>query len=312
MPAQQDLSWKTRLKAWWEGYDTSGLGRRAKPARRRANSADGPEPEPVAETAGPMPFSRIWSVDRVNLAEAIWGQGFHTPCGTDHLATLIKPLALDETMSVLNLGAGPGGIAHMIARTTGAWVTGLDADPVLAWAGMNRSLKAGLAKRAPIQAFNAERPEFDKRYDAMVAKECFFTVHRKEELFAAIVQALKPRAQLQFTDYVLKHSAGGGTVLNAWRSGEPERPYPWTIAQIADRLRQLGCDIRITEDISDSHRSMILTAWDRLTTILPHRKADDDFQELIMQEGELWMRRIAALETGDLRIYRFYALGPKG
>lgn len=298
MAAPLKLDWKTKFLAWWEGYDLSGV--------LRGRPASTPESERPSSTE-----SELWSATRIDIAELVWGSGFHIPGGEDHIPALLKPFGLDESMTVVDLGAGLGGATRLMARASNAWITGLEEDPVLAEAGMARSLKAGLEKRAPILPADFEAIELDKRCDAIFSKEAFFRVRRKDELFEAIQRGIKPRGQLLFTDYVLKHSASTGDAIAHWRDNEERDVHPWTVAQTVDRLKRCRFDIRITEDLTAVHRAQVVGAWERATAIVAGKhRADEQTQKMIIREAELWMRRIAALDTGDLRVFRFFALGP--
>jgi 2-polyprenyl-3-methyl-5-hydroxy-6-metoxy-1,4-benzoquinol methylase len=302
MSPQPALSWKSRLKAWWEGYDLSALQRQM--ALRRAQTSRLAANDSIANDK--------WQLDPIEVVERLWGYGFHTPGGDDHIPTLIKPLALDSTMSVLEVGAGLGGVARLMATQSGAWVTGLEADPQLAAAGMHRSIEKGMEKQAAIHVFDPERVTIDKRYDVVFSKEALFRIKRKNELLEAAVAALKPNGQLLFTDYVLAHSASTGAEITAWRQGEPVGPHPWTVSQYVERLKRMKLDIRISEDISDRHRTMILQAWNRMLAELPKGRLPRESQLDLVDEAELWLRRVAALDGGDLRVYRFHALKAEG
>lgn len=290
----QQFGWRLRLKAWWAGYELPPAQRSSSRRNRRSETAH-------AE-------SLFWSADRIELVERVWGAGFHTPGGEDHLTGLIKPLGLDETMSVLDLGAGLGGATRLMARSSGAWVTGLEADQVLVEAGMERSRKAGLEKRAPVLCYDPEHVSLDMKFDCIFSKEAFFTVKEKDGLFESMAAHTKPGGQLLFTDYVLRHSASLSRATEVWREAEERRPYPWTVSQVQDRLGTLHYDIRIAEDITETYIHQILHAWADLTSHLPEKKADADTAESLLQEGEIWMRRVAALRTGDVRVYRFFCL----
>ncbi|MEO3433409.1 class I SAM-dependent methyltransferase [Inquilinus sp. CAU 1745] len=299
MTASIGMPWKTRLKAWWEGYDLSGLGRRG-----GDDGLDEPGPSDG-------PHSDYWSATRIEIVEMVWGKGFHTPGGDDWIPTLIKPFGLDESMSVLDLGAGLGGASRHMALTTGAWITGLEADPVLAHAGMHRSTAAGLEKRAPIGLFDPEDPEFDKRYDAVFSKELMFTIGDKRRMIDHVLKALKPRAHFLFTDYVLADGAAKGPAVTSWLKGEAPPAHPATVSQTKKLLESALFDIRIAEDVTDAYRHRIVTAWEKLSEIIAQRgKADDETQALILAEAESWFRRVAAFDAGALRVYRFYALAP--
>ena len=293
----QQFGWRMRFRAWWSGYELpqKRVSSRQRNRRKEDDYVD----------------SLFWSADRIDLVERVWGPGFHSPGGEEHLANLIKPLGLDESMSVLDLGSGLGGAARLMAQSSGAWVTGLEADQVLAHAGMERSTKVGLEKRAPVTVYDPENLTLDKNFDCIFSKEAFFTVKDKDALFEAIAAHTKPGGQLLFTDYVLRHSASLSRATEVWREAEEHRPYPWTVSQIQDRLKTLHFDIRIAEDITDSYIHQILHAWGDLSEHLPEKKADAETAGALLEEGEIWMRRVAALHTGDVRIYRFFCLSTR-
>ncbi len=295
---RRKASWRQRLHAWWEGYE---LDTAVAPAGAAAAAAD-----PVEEV--PAGSSLYWSATRIEIVEAVWGDGFHTPGGAEHVPMLIKPFGLNKTMSVLDLGAGLGGTTRLMAEQTGAWVTGLEEDEVLRNHGMARSRKQKLDRQAPIGFWDPDKPAFDKKFDAVFAKECFFRVRFKEDVLDAVRASLKPRGQFLFTDYVLRHSASTGAAMESWAASEEQTPYPWTVGHYVERLKALKLDVRIAEDMTDLHCRLVRSAWERMSGELAGLRPDAETQALVVREAELWNRRVAALETGDLRLYRFFAL----
>lgn len=304
------LSLKKRFVAWWEGYDISAL------LGRRPHEQDGGKSGAAGE-AGQDGNRRhmnrvnkpLWTATRIQVAEKIWGHGFATPGGTEHIPTLVKPLGLNPAMSVLDLGAGLGGSTRTMAQQYGAWVTGLEYNPVLAEAGMFRSHKSGLARQAPIQQFDPEKFAWPKRVDAIFSKEAFYTVRNKEGLIDALEVCLKPRGQLLFTDYVIDKSVNRGRDFDGWSANEPVEPHPWSVEQYSAALQQRNLDIRIAEDISEAQTAMILLAIQQLVKHLETVAMDRETKIAVVEEVELWARRIAAMSSG-LRCYRFYAMKP--
>ena len=85
-------------------------------------------------------------------------------------------------------------------------------------------------------------------------------------------------------------------------------PVLWTIEQYNDCLTSLGFDIRVVEDITSVYRSMIIAGWARLLKEVDLRAMSREHRLTVVDEAELWMKRVAALECGALRVYRLYAL----
>ncbi|NYZ14220.1 methyltransferase domain-containing protein [Azospirillum sp. RWY-5-1] len=304
----QGPSLKTKLKAWWEGYDLSARNRRAADEAPPPTSAPAPAKPAVAQPGVNRWGKPLWSANRIQVAEQIWGQGFSTPGGADHVPYLVRPLGLNPAMSVLDLSAGLGGTSRAMAAKFGCWVTGLEASPLLAKAGMERSFMAGLAKQAPIEAYDPENFSFARRVDAVFYKEGMFTVAGKDQMFDGIEVHLKPRGHVLITDYILAPGAKLDD-LTAWHQHEPQEPHLWTKEEFANAFAQRNLDLRIAEDITDTHRGLILTAIQRLVEHMEKHHLDHETKMNVMDEVELWVRRVNAMERG-LRCFRFYALKP--
>ena len=295
----------TRLRAWWDGYvvPDSPAGARAGKARRY----------PVIEDGGKEPHfepgqSLLWTPERVTLAELVWGKAFIRPGGPEHVSHLIKPFVLNQEKSVLEVGAALGGATRLLARETGAWVTGVESDQVLERAGMRYSLTSNMDKKAPVVSFDPDKPVFDKNYDAVFAQNVFYSYYRKDAVFDAIRDHMKSRGQFSFTDYVYRHSASLSRTTEDWRRDEAVRPYPWSVGQITSYLQEAKFDIRIVEDITPQHCSQIVHAWEHLAESLPEVEDYREAGAKLIEEGEVWQRRVKALDTGDLAVFRFFAI----
>lgn len=302
------LTLKTRLHAWWEGYDLSGL-------KRRKGEAEAGDAALAAAAPGKAPAAGqnrwgkpLWSAGRIEVAERLWGAGFSSPGGAEHISYLVKPMGLNPAMSALDLSAGLGGATRVMAQESGCWVTGLEASPLLAKEGMERSHMAGLDKRAPVETYDPERFSHSKRVDAILYKEALFTVRDKDQLFDGMEAALKPRGHLLLTDYILGPKPNRGVVAG-WADKEPLEPNLWSLEQMQNAFAQRNLDLRIHEDITDTHRHLILAALQEFTHVLEQYALAQETKLAVMDEIELWARRVAALDNG-LRCYRFYALKP--
>ena len=120
-------SFKTRLKAWWEGYDPADLMAEALPV------------EPVLVTATPAeaPPAEVPPLEQphIKVAQQIWGEGFMRPGGAAAILTLVKPFAINPSMTVMEFGAGLGGGTRAVSAEFDVWVHGFEPDPILAAGG---------------------------------------------------------------------------------------------------------------------------------------------------------------------------------
>lgn len=288
-----------RLKAWWEGYDLTLHEKKLIPFE----SGDFPAPEPG---------SPEWLSKRLEIMQEIWGDGMAGPGDADYILKLVKPFGLNPAHTVIEVGAGLGGATRAISEHFDIWITGLEADREVADAGMELSTMAGLAKRAPIHYFDVDHYEFrEASIDCVFSKEALYLVEDKKRLLAEIINMIKPRGQLLFTDYVLAEDADPKAIA-AWTEGEPETPYLWTLKEYEVALTEARLDIRIKEDITDNVYKIITSCWANFLSGLRGREMDKSTSDAVEEAVDLWTRRSKAIDSGALRLCRFHALKKEG
>lgn len=286
-----------RLKAWWEGYDLTVHQKKLVPFESGELDEQAPEPG-----------SPEWMSKRLEVMQEIWGEGMSGPGDKDYILKLVKPFALDPKHTVIEVGAGLGGATRIIAEHFDIWMTGLEADREVADAGMELSTMAGLAKRAPIHYFDVDHYEFrESSIDCVFSKEALYLVEDKERLLTEIINMIKARGQLLFTDYVLAENADSKAVGD-WKKGEPAPPHPWTMKDYEAALTEARLDIRIKEDITDDVHKIITSAWASFLNSIKGSSLDKSTADAVEQAVELWTRRTKAIECGALRLCRFHAL----
>lgn len=96
-----------RLHAWWKGeYFEEEL--ELEPEVELVEKTE-------AEGLGHMGRdSAIWSDPRVQMSEGVWGTGFTSPGGEEQVVELIRPLGLDSSMMIVDIGAGLGGTTRAL------------------------------------------------------------------------------------------------------------------------------------------------------------------------------------------------------
>ena len=290
------LPWKIRLKAWWDGYDVQLPGPQAKGVKKshQVRAPDAQKP---------------WTDARIGLVQEVWGDGFDRPGGPELSVELVKPLGLDSSMTVLDIGAGLGGGTRAICKAFDVWITGVERDPTLAQVGHELSNIAGMGRKAPIYNDDPNDLELKERgYDCIFSRETLFQVADKGTLLQTIDHGLKPGGHLVFTDLVIADVRKDSEGFKAWKENEEVEPHVWNLTDYREALKDLKLDIRISENITPRLVTAIKKGW---ASYMQAAKESGDMTEkgeLIMREAELWMRRLKVLETGELRIYRFHAL----
>jgi len=277
------------------------------PSSGGAPTAEAPRTPPGAERSEP-PVG--WSPGRIAVAERLFGSGFIAPSTPEYVRGLIAPLRLKPDMTVLEVGAGLGGNARIIAGDTGAKVVALEADPLLAEKGMERSAAEGVAERAPVRHFSP--PDLRvaaSSVDAVFARQAFFRSADKEALYAAIETALRAGGYLLFTDLMLTRQDSTAPRLVRWR--ETESAHPWTLRQTTKCLERLGLEIRVTAEVTNDLRALVLGAWGRFARELSGG-LDRKTAAGVLAEGELWLQRLGLIDGGELIAYRVLAKKPGG
>jgi SAM-dependent methyltransferase len=229
------------------------------------------------------------------------------PGGPELAVELVKPFNLAKKKTMLDLGCGLGGGTRAIAKATRAAVRGLELSATLAAAGMAASQKAGMAKKAPIAAWDPAGGKLpDAPVDAVFARQLLGRVDDKPGVVAALAKALKPGGQIMFVELAFPRPDAASPALDAWRAVEDEAPHPPLLEDVANGLIAQGIDVRLAEDMSPAFHARVRRAWAGVAKALPAAGLDPEERRLLLREVELWTCRLAACEAGDLRIARVH------
>jgi ubiquinone/menaquinone biosynthesis C-methylase UbiE len=293
---------RRHLHAWWEGYYLDDP---------EASAEQTPPPAPPLTEEAKK--NDKWSAERIKVAELIWGDGFTFPGGADHVLRMVKPMTLTSAKSMLDIGCGLGGATRAIAKTFGTWVIGMEASPALATAGMQYSEMAGLAKRAPIQHFDPATCELpSKKYDAVCLRNIFSNITDKKRLLTQCERALKPGGSILVSDFALKQHGVKSAALTTWFEAEDHPPQPGVLEEFKKDFEHLKLDTRVAEDMTAEFRGIVVEGWANLATILQGKTVEPGEATALAKEIKLWQLRLAALDSGDLRVVRLFALKRTG
>ncbi len=288
---------KQRFLAWWDGVELPP------PDAKPAASAPAPAPEP------PPPLIKLepWETPAIRVMQAIWGEGFNTPGGAPFVLDLVKPFAINNSMSVLDFGCGPGGGARAIAKEFDVWTTGVERDKALAELGKLLSTRAGLERKADIQPYDHDN--FVQRsggFDCILSMETLYKFDQREVILARLENSLKTRGQLSVTDYLRADKTPADDPLIKAALGSA--PPLWSKAEYEKRFNELKFDLRVSEDITDKYRAMVLEALDQVTKTRDGKSVIRTFPEEFLSAAESWGRRVAAMDGGALKVFRFYGI----
>jgi len=246
----------------------------------------------------------------VKLLMAIWGEGNSKPGDGEYFLYLVKPFALNNTMSILDFGCGLGGGTRSVAKAFDVYVTGLDSDRMMADAGKMLSVRQGIDKKAAISHYDAKaNPLRAGQFDCIICVDRMHTIISKTDMLTAMVNALKTRGQITITDIILADGVSADDQRLATVLGEgASRSQFWSLSAYQKAFKELKFDLRINEDIGERYRKLVTEAWNVFTRNPDGQAISRQYPKLTMTEAEYWQRLLLAMDAGLLRIYRFYAI----
>lgn len=312
---QQASLWKDlllRLIAWWDGVDTDALARargikRWKRKEKPAKAANEAKTETAAEPEAP-PLTRI------DLLQKLWGDGFSLPGGADFALRLAAAAKISKGSKYLDLAPGLGGGMRAVAQATGARMIGIESDRELAQAAAALSQAAGLGDIAAIRPANFEglgSEDFasDDGYAAVFMREAFFAVEGREQMLAEIHGALQEDGSLVLTDFVADSDPDRpiSQAVAHWRAAEPDGADPWTEAEYRDVLEAQHYNVERFDNITSKYLPLVKEGLRRFHDCLQNAKLPPETVPILMREGNLWLARSQALESGHLSIVLVHA-----
>ena len=117
---------------------------------------------------------------------------------------------------VLDVGAGIGGPARVLASRCDARVTALDLTPALCDANRELNRLVGLSRRIKVVEGDAtDLPFEDATFDRVVTIHASMNIDRKRTMYREVQRVLKPGGRFGFYDIV------------AGVAGSPDYPMPW-------------------------------------------------------------------------------------
>jgi ubiquinone/menaquinone biosynthesis C-methylase UbiE len=293
-----------RLHAWWEGYELPA-------SDEAAGNSQVDEPLEEISDGYPKPDSSIlWSEERRKLVQILWGQGFTFPGGVEYACELVSGFSLNPAVSMVEVGAGMGGGTRAIVEKFKAYVDAYEIDEDLAREGMMMSKIHSVNDKAPVQQLDIKSIDLkDQYYEGALIRDMLYTIEDKKDLVQKVVRAIKPQCQIVVTD-LIRASDSPNTELKNWMKSEPEEVHLWSVDEAQKCLASVNVLTRITADESDEYRTRVLSAWSNFLHRIETHPLGPELTVPLVDEVEMWARRIAAIDSGELRYYRF--LGVKG
>lgn len=175
-----------------------GEATRSARTTRAADAASPTTSSPVLE--GPALKQCCAQFYDSDLATLLLGESFH-PGGLELTARLGQQLALTPGDRVLDVAAGRGASALLVAERFGCEVTGIDYGVASVQAANAEAAFRGLAKRVRFHRADAETLPFaDDEFDALICECAFCTFPDKRRAAQEFARVLRAGGRLGLTD----------------------------------------------------------------------------------------------------------------
>lgn len=244
--------------------------------------------------------------------DRLWGMGHSLPGGDDYILEQFRVFSPSSAMSMLQVNAGMGGDGRSLALNFGTWVTSIEVSEPLVEVGMKESYKHGLEKKAPVISYVPERMKVRPNgFDVVFSRLGLHTLPDKERTIEQMCAGVKPTGHLLLIEF-MPGDKPDRDALEHWAESEPTRPHLIPGPRLAELIRAQDMDLRVVQDVSPDYRKMVMRGFATLLSGLKkrHLKEDPQLGVALMQEAEIWMRRLALMDSGILKIVRFHAIAP--
>lgn len=274
-----------RLSTWWDGGED-----------------DAPQESGGRRKLAGLPTEGPWRPERLALLQQLFGEGMLTPGGDALVNRLLRPLDLADEARVVELGAGLGGVGLRLAQATGAAVSAFEDEVALADQG-----SAWLDGRGPEVKLD-RRDLHDtglRRHfaDAVIAKEGITPCRNKRAVFRHAYHVLKPTGRLVFSDLFVTGDDPTCPEVAVWSALEHRPMYLMSLAQTRDLLFEIGFEMPEFVDVTDAYLTGIRSAFRRGAEMLAADGGNDaGLRGLLLEEAEYWNRRLALIESGEVKV----------
>ncbi len=240
--------------------------------------------------------------DLIALLEALWGEGFMSPGGTDEVDRYLGGVDL-AGLSVLDIGCGLGGVdIHLIRRHGAARVTGIDIEPDLIERCRRLAQKHGIDDKTEFICVEPGPLPFDSAsFGAVTSKDSIIHIADKQALAADVYRVLEPGGWFAASDWLAGYEGEPSAEMRAYLVAEG---LDFGLASAATYRRALEAtgfvDIDIV-DRNDWYRQESRREREQLGGALYAGLQSRVGTEFLEHEIEVWDKMIVAVDQGQLR-----------
>ena len=246
----------------------------------------------------------------IRFLEAIWGDGYLSPGGSDEVDRVVAGLDLRDRR-VLDIGCGSGGIAIHLARNNGCHVVGFDVEAPVIEAARQRAERSGLSSRVEfVHGSPGPLPFPDASFDIVFSKDALLHVPDKDALFAEIFRVLKPGGAFAASNWMIGHDGEPSAEMKTYLAAEGLGFAMASPRRYREAMAGAGfIDIR-SEDRNPWYREVAREELDRLKGPLYASAAAVVGAAYVDKNIRTWEAMLTVLDSGEHRPTHLFGLKP--
>jgi len=238
----------------------------------------------------------------VTVLEAVWGEGYLSPGGSDEIRMIVDGVALTGK-AVLDLGCGTGGITRFLAEVyRPACIVGIDVDSGLIARATSRASKTGLGNSLTFRTVTpGPLPFADSSFDVVFSKDAMVHVADKEALFAEIFRVLRPGGIVAAGDWMSVTDGPFSAAMTHYLEVEGLGFGIGSPARYRSAMVQAGFrDIRMI-DRNEWYRPLAHREYDAVAGPLYDQLVARVGKAFVDREVEVWRALTVVVDSGELR-----------
>lgn len=240
--------------------------------------------------------------DMIALLEAVWGEGFMSPGGTEEVDRILDGLDLAGA-TALDIGCGLGGATLHIARNYNIdSITGVDIEDNLINACENLASNNGLSDKTQFNLVQpGSLPVADDSLDTVFSKESIIHIADKHSLAKDIFRCLKPGGWFAASDWLAGYTGAPSPEMQAYIAAEGLDFGLASVTAYRSALEAAGfVDIQII-DRNAWYRQEARRELETLTGVLYAHLESTVGKQFLNREIDVWRKMILVLDQGELR-----------
>ena len=262
-----------------------------------ASTANTPDPAPGAKYDNHGQYSRTG----ILRYEKVFGEGYISTGGHETTEYLISkiPNTLSPGVRVLDVGSGIGGAAFFLARTYGAFVTGVDLSEEMVAIAHERAaaLAPGAIGSVTTILGDVLTESFPEPFNVVWSRDALMHIPDKPRLFARLRDLTANGGKLVITDYARGTGEGspefqayikstGYHVVDPASYGKLIEGAGYTDVQVEDATDRFVAILERELDLLETNRADFLQSF-----------SEDDLNYLVAR----WQMKVGFCKAGDMK-----------